>query len=83
MNRKEIEQETTNVFNDLPTEVQYYINSLTDENITNYDFIFALWELATNQAETITADNLREILRAKVVHDRNDIKKFKTKINLS
>jgi len=80
MNRQELEQETESIFNDLPNEVQYYINSLTDENITNHDFIFALWDLATNQAETITADNLREILRAKVVHDRNDIKSYKRRL---
>ena len=80
MNKKELEQKTNNVFCNLPTEVQRYIDLLEQENLTNNDFIFALWELTTNQAETITAANLRELLRAKVVHDRNDIKSFKTKI---
>ena len=80
MHRQELKEQTESIFNDLPIEVQYYINSLSDEIIDHYDFIFQLWELATNQAETITADNLREILRAKVVHDRNDIKSFKSRL---
>jgi len=81
MHRQELKEQTESVFNDLPIEVQYYINSLSDEIIDHYDFIFALWELATNHSETITADNLREILRAKVVHDRNDIKSYKRRLN--
>ena len=80
MNRQELEQETNNVFNDLPNEVQYYINSLTDENITYNEFIFQLWELLVNQPENINTADVRELLRAKVVHDYNNIKTFKTKI---
>jgi len=81
MHRQELKEKTESIFSDLPIEVQYYINSLSDEIIDHYDFIFALGELATNQAETITAANLREILRAKVVHDRNDIKSYKRRLN--
>jgi len=81
MNKEELEQETESVFNDLPIEVQYYINSLSDENIQHYDFIFALWELLVNQPENVNTADVKELLRAKVVQDRNNIKTFKTKIN--
>ena len=78
--KEESKKVVDNIWYDLPEEVQRYIDLLENESLINNDFIFALWELATNQSETITAANLREILRAKVVHDRNDIKTFKTKI---
>ncbi len=69
-----------NIWYDLPEEVQRYIDLLENESIINNDFIFQLWELLVNEAETINTANVRELLRAKVVHDRNDIKTFKTKI---
>jgi len=81
MNRKELEQETESIFNDLPNEVQRYIDLLENESLINNDFIFDLWELLVNQPENVNTADVRELLRAKVVHDNNNIKTFKTKIN--
>ena len=80
MNRKELEQETESIFNDLPNEVQRYIDLLESESLINNDFIFDLWELLVNQPENVNTADVRELLRAKVVHDRNDIKSFKRRL---
>lgn len=80
MMQEEHKKVVDNIWYDLPEEVQRYIDLLENESIINNDFIFQLWELLVNEAETINTANVRELLRAKVVHDRNDIKTFKTKI---
>ncbi len=80
MNKEKLEQETTNVFCNLPNEVQRYIDLLEQESLINNNFIFQLWNLLVNEAETIKTSDVRELLRAKVVHDRNNIKTFKNKI---
>ena len=80
MDKQELERQTTNVFCNLPIEVQRYIDLLEQENLKNNDFIFRLWELLVNESKTIKTSDVRELLRAKIVHDHNNIKMFKTKI---
>ncbi len=69
-----------NIWFNLPEEVQRYINLLENESLTNNDFIFQLWELLVNERDTINTSDVRELLRAKVVQDHNNIKTFKTKL---
>lgn len=80
MKEETMKEEVNNIWFELPEEVQRYIDLLENESIINNDFIFELWELLVNQPENINTSDVRELLRAKVVHDYNNIKTFKTKI---
>jgi len=80
MKEETIKEEVNNIWFDLPEEVQRYIDLLENESIINNDFIFDLWELLVNQPENVNTADVKELLRAKVVHDHNNIKTFKTKI---
>lgn len=80
MKQETLKTEIDNVWFDLPEEVQRYIDLLENESLINNDFIFDLWELLVNEAETIKTSDVRELLRAKVVQDHNNIKTFKTKL---
>ena len=81
MKEETMKEEVNNIWFDLPEEVQRYIDMLENESLINNDFIFQLWELLVNEAETIKTSDVRELLRAKVVQDHNNIKTFKTKLN--
>jgi len=80
MKEETMKEEVNNIWFDLPDEVQRYIDLLENESIINNDFIFELWELLVNQPDNVNTADVRELLRAKVVQDRNNIKTFKTKI---
>lgn len=75
-----LSQEIDNIWFDLPDEVKRYIDLLENESIINNDFIFDLWQLLVNEAETIKTSDVRELLRAKVVQDNNNIKTFKRRL---